>query len=58
MKNKRTERLQIMVTPQMAERVNQEAARYGLSASSYLELVLGNHFSAKPCRTNINEKEV
>ena len=58
MKNKRTARLQVMVTPKMSETVNQEAARYGLSTSSFLELVLGNHFSTKPCKTNVNEKEV
>ena len=56
--SKRTIRRQIMVTPAMDEKILMEARKFGLSISSYLELILGQHFARKDSMTMVNEKRV
>ena len=54
----RSIRRQVMVTPEMDEKILAEARKFGLSVSSYLELLLGKHFSRKDSMTMVNEKRV
>ena len=56
--SKRTIRRQIMVTPEMDEKILNDARRFGLSVSSYLELIIGRHFSKKNSQTLIDDKVV
>ena len=56
--SKRTIRRQIMVTPAMDEKILMEARKFGLSISSYLELVIGQHFSRKDSLTMVDDKRV
>jgi len=56
--NNRTIRLQIMVTPAMNERILMESRKFGLSISSYLELILGQHFARKDSLTMVDDKRV
>ena len=43
--NNRTIRLQAMVSESMDEKILMEARKFGLSISSYLELILGKHLA-------------
>lgn len=54
----RTIRRQLMVTESMDEKILLEARKFGLSISSYLELILGKHFSGKDSMTMVDEKRV
>ena len=54
----RSIRRQVMVTPEMDEKILAEARKFGLSVSSYLELLLGKHFARKDSMTMVNEKRV
>ena len=56
--SKRTIRRQIMVTPAMDEKILLEARKFGLSISSYLELILGKHFSWKDSMIMVDDKRV
>lgn len=56
--NNRTVRLQAMVTESMNERIQMEARKFGLSISSYLELVIGQHLAKKDSMSMINEKVI
>lgn len=56
--NNRTIRRQVMVTESMDEKILMEARKFGLSISSYLELILGKHFSGKDSLTMVDEKRV
>ncbi len=56
--NNRTIRRQLMVTESMDEKILLEARKFGLSISSYLELILGKHFSGKDGMTMVDEKRV
>ena len=56
--NNRTIRRQVMVTESMDEKILMEARKLGLSISSYLELILGQHFARKDSMTMVNEKRV
>jgi hypothetical protein len=47
-----------MVTESMDEKILLEARKFGLSISSYLELILGKHFSGKDGMTMVDEKRV
>jgi len=47
-----------MVTESMDEKIVNEAHRFGLSVSSYLELIIGRHFSKKNSQTLIDDKVV
>lgn len=54
----RTIRRQVMVTKSMDEKILNEARRFGLSISSYLELIVGQHFAKKISITMIDNKEI
>lgn len=54
----RTIRRQIMVTNSMDEKILNEARRFGLSISSYLELIVGQHFAKKESQTLINDEVI
>lgn len=54
----RTIRRQIMVTKSMDEKIVNESRRFGLSISSYLELIIGQHFAKKESQTLINDEVV
>ena len=56
--NNRTIRLQTMVTESMNEKILLEARRFGLSISSYLELVIGQHIAKKDSLTMVDNKRV
>ena len=56
--NNRTIRRQVMVTESMDEKILMEARKFGLSISSYLELILGKHFSGKDSMIMVDEKRV
>lgn len=56
--NNRTIRLQAMVTESMNERITMEARKFGLSISSYLELVIGQHLAKKDSMSMVNEKVI
>jgi len=56
--NNRTIRRQVMVTESMDEKILMEARKFGLSISSYLELILGKHFSGKDSMTMVDDKRV
>lgn len=56
--SKRTIRRQIMVTPAMDEKILTESHRLGLSISSFLELIIGRHFSRAGSKTMINDQEI
>jgi len=56
--NNRTIRRQVMVTESMDEKILLEARKFGLSISSYLELILGKHFSGKDSLTMVDDKRV
>ncbi|WP_461458517.1 hypothetical protein [Methanothrix sp.] len=47
-----------MVTESMDEKILMEARKFGLSVSSFLELILGQHFARKDSMTMVNEKRV
>jgi hypothetical protein len=47
-----------MVTESMDDKILLEARRFGLSISSYLELVIGQHIARKDSMTMVNEKRV
>ena len=47
-----------MVTPAMDEKILMEARKFGLSISSYLELVIGQHIARKDSLTMVDEKRV
>ena len=57
-KANRVKKLQVMVTPSLAMRVESEAQNLGLSISSYLELLLGQSLATKHSRTMINEQVI
>ena len=54
----RTIRRQIMVTESMNEKIVNDARRFGLSISSYLELIVGQHFAKKNSQTLIDDKVI
>jgi post-segregation antitoxin (ccd killing protein) len=54
----RTIRRQVMVTDSMDEKIVNEARRFGLSISSYLELVIGNHLTRRESKTMVDEKVI
>jgi len=54
----RTIRRQVMVTESMDEKILMEARRFGLSISSYLELVIGQHIARKDSLTMVDDKRV
>ena len=54
----RSIRRQVMVTPEMDEKILLEARRFGLSISSYLELVIGQHIARKDSLTMVDDKRV
>ena len=56
--NNRTIRRQVMVTESMDEKILMEARKFGLSVSSYLELLLGKHFSRTGSMIRVDEKRV
>jgi len=56
--NNRTIRRQVMVTPEMDEKILMEAHKFGLSISSYLELILGKHLAKTESVTMVDEKRV
>lgn len=56
--SKRTIRRQIMVTPAMDEKILAESRKLGLSISSFLELILGQHFARKDSLTMVDDKRV
>jgi len=56
--NNRTIRLQTMVSESMNAKILMESRKFGLSISSYLELILGQHFARKDSMTMVNEKRV
>ena len=56
--NNRTIRLQAMVTESMNEKIQMEARKFGLSISSYLELVIGQHLAKKDSVSMVNEKVI
>ena len=56
--NNRTIRRQVMVTESMDEKILMEARRFGLSISSYLELVIGQHIARKDSLTMVDDKRV
>ncbi len=56
--NNRTIRLQAMVTDSMNEKIQMEARKFGLSISSYLELVIGQHLAKKDSMSMVNEKVI
>lgn len=47
-----------MVTESMDEKILMEARKFGLSISSYLELVIGQHIARKDSMTMVDEKRV
>jgi len=47
-----------MVTESMDEKIVNEAHRFGLSISSFLELIVGQHFAKKNSQTLIDDKVV
>jgi len=54
----RTIRRQVMVTESMDEKILMEARKFGLSISSYLELVIGQHIARKDSLTIVNDKVI
>jgi hypothetical protein len=54
----RTIRRQMMVTKSMDEKIVNDARRFGLSISSYLELIVGQHFAKKESQTLIDDQEI
>jgi len=56
--NNRTIRLQTMVSESMNEKILMEARKFGLSISSYLELVIGQHIARKDSMTMVDDKRV
>lgn len=54
----RTIRRQIMVTESMDEKIVNEAHRFGLSISSFLELIVGQHFAKKDSLTMIDDEVI
>ncbi len=56
--NNRTIRLQTMVSESMNEKILAEARKFGLSISSYLELVIGQHIARKDSLTMVDNKRV
>ena len=56
--NNRTIRLQTMVSESMNEKILMEARKFGLSISSYLELVIGQHIAKKDSLTMVDNKRV
>ena len=47
-----------MVTPEMDDKILLEARKFGLSISSYLELVIGQHIAKKDSLTMVDNKRV
>ena len=47
-----------MVTESMDDKILLEARRFGLSISSYLELVIGQHIARKDSMTMVDDKRV
>jgi hypothetical protein len=56
--NNRTIRLQTMVSESMNEKILMEARKFGLSISSYLELILGKHLAKTESVTMVDERVV
>ena len=56
--NNRTIRLQTMVSESMNEKILMEARKLGLSTSSYLEIVIGQHIARKDSMTMVDDKRV
>lgn len=54
----RTIRRQVMVTDSMDKKIVNDARRFGLSVSSYLELIVGQHFAKKNSQTLIDDKVI
>lgn len=57
-KANRTEVIQTMVTPTMRANLERNANNFGLSISSYTELLIGQALSKKASATFIDDKEV
>jgi len=55
---KRSSKLQVMVTPSLRRRCEAEAGRLGLSLSSFLELVVGQHIANKGSQNLVNDEVV
>jgi hypothetical protein len=47
-----------MVSESMNEKILMESRKFGLSISSYLELILGQHFARKDSLTMVDDKRV
>jgi hypothetical protein len=47
-----------MITPSMDEKILMEARKFGLSISSYLELVIGQHIARKDSMIMVDDKRV
>ena len=47
-----------MITKSMDEKILNEARRFGLSISSYLELVIGNHLAKRESQIFIDDQEI
>ncbi len=54
----RSIRRQVMVTPEMDDKILMEARKFGLSVSSFLQLVLGQHLAKKESVTMVDDKRV
>jgi hypothetical protein len=54
----RTIRRQVMVTDSMDKKIVNDARRFGLSVSSYLELIVGQHFAKKDSLTMIDDEVI
>ena len=54
----RTQKLQVMVSPSLRRHVESQAATLGLSLSSFLELVIGQHVANKGSQSLVNEKVI
>ena len=47
-----------MVSESMNEKILMEARKFGLSISSYLEIVIGQHIAKKDSMTMVDDKRV
>ena len=47
-----------MVSPSLNERILMESRKLGLSISSYLEIVIGQHIAKKDSMTMVDDKRV
>jgi hypothetical protein len=57
-KNNRNIRLQVMVTPALADRVSAKAERLGISVSAMGELLLSKGLASPRSRTFINTEAI